>query len=89
MIHIRYDNIALSPLLLAVIVSKLTTDRLEFNSSEHESAVENSESDNDEDDIASEFVKPSEEDTLEYVKQHQFKLDMCGCKNYMGSHAVK
>ena len=69
--------------------TQLTTHWLEFNPSEHESAVENFESDNNEDDVALDFIEPSEEGTLEYVKQHQFKLDMCGCKNYMGSHAVK
>jgi hypothetical protein len=26
-------------------------------------------------DIACDFIEPSEEDTLEYEKQHQFKLD--------------
>jgi hypothetical protein len=40
-------------------------------------------------DVASDFIEPPEEDTLEYLKQHQFKLDTCGCKNLMGSHAVK
>ena len=40
-------------------------------------------------DVASDFIEPPEEDTLEYVKQHQFKLDTCGCKNFMGSHSVK
>ena len=44
------------------------SDWLEFNPSEHESAVENFESDND--DVASDFMEPSEEDTREYVKQH-------------------
>ena len=38
-------------------------DRLDFNPSERESAVENFESDNYEDDIASDFIEPSEEDT--------------------------
>ena len=40
-------------------------------------------------DVACDFIEPSEEDTLEYEKQHQFKLDTCGCKKIMGSHAVK
>ena len=31
-------------------------------------------------DVASDFIEPLEEDTLEYVKQHQFKLDTYGCK---------
>jgi hypothetical protein len=44
---------------------------------------------NNEYDVASDLIEPSEEDTLEYVMQHQFKLDTCGCKNYMGSHAAK
>ena len=44
---------------------------------------------NNEDDVASDFIETSEEDTLEYVKQHQFILDTCGCKTYIGSHAVK
>jgi hypothetical protein len=35
-------------------------------------------------DVASDFIEPPEEDTLEYVKQHQLKLDTCGCKNLMG-----
>jgi hypothetical protein len=35
-------------------------------------------------DIACDFIEPSEEDTLEYEKQHQFKLDKCGCKKIMG-----
>ena len=63
-------------------------DRLEFNMSEHGSAVENFESDNNEDDVASDFIEPSDEDILEYVRQHQFKLDTYDCKNFMGSHAV-
>ena len=53
---------------------QLTTDRFEFRPSEHESAVENFESENNEDDLASDFIEASEEDTLEYVKQHRFKL---------------
>ena len=64
-------------------------NRPEFNSSEHESSVENLESDNDEDDVASDFIEPSEQDTLEYVKQHQFKLETCAVKHFMGSHSVK
>ena len=40
-------------------------------------------------DVACDFIEPSGEDTLEYEKQHQFKLDTCGCKKIMGSHAVK
>jgi hypothetical protein len=38
-------------------------DRLDFNPSEQESAVENFESDNYEDDVASDVIEPSEEDT--------------------------
>jgi hypothetical protein len=45
--------------------------------------------DNNEYDVASDFIEPSEENTMEYVKQHQFKLDTCGCKTYMERHAVK
>jgi hypothetical protein len=40
-------------------------------------------------DVASDFIEPSEEDTLEYVKQHQFKSDTYGCKTVMESHAEK
>jgi hypothetical protein len=35
-------------------------------------------------DVACDFIEPSGEDTLEYEKQHQFKLDTCGCKTIMG-----
>ena len=34
--------------------------------------------------VASDFTKPQEDDTLEYVKQYQFKLDMCDCKQLWG-----
>jgi hypothetical protein len=40
-------------------------------------------------DVASDFIEPSEEDTLEYVKQHQFKSDTYGCKTVMESHTDK
>ena len=40
---------------------------------------------NNEDNVASDLIEPSEEDTLEYIMQHQFKLDTCGCKKYMGA----
>ena len=34
--------------------------------------------------VASDFIETPEEDTLEYVKQYQFKLDMCDCKQLLG-----
>jgi hypothetical protein len=30
-------------------------------------------------DVASDLIEPPEEDTLEYLMQHQLKLDTCGC----------
>jgi hypothetical protein len=35
-------------------------------------------------DVASDFIEPPVEDTLEYVKQPQIKLNMCSCKKLWG-----